>query len=44
MNIGESEKMEYEHPAIEKKRVSFTVSIDDSLCVECYMLLYFRYI
>ena len=36
MSNGKIELMKYEHPAIEKKRVSFEVSIENDIYVECY--------
>jgi hypothetical protein len=36
MNTGEIKLMKYEHPDIEKKRISFAVSMEDSIYVECY--------
>lgn len=36
MNNGEIKKMKYSHPEIEKKRISFAISIEDSIYVECY--------
>jgi hypothetical protein len=36
MNSGEINPMKYEHPDIEKKRVSFAVSPENGIYVECY--------
>jgi hypothetical protein len=36
MNTGEIKPMPYEHPDIEKKRISFAVSMKDGIYVECY--------
>jgi hypothetical protein len=36
MNTGEIKPMKYEHPKIEKKRISFAVSIESGIYVECY--------
>jgi hypothetical protein len=36
MNTGEIERMKYEHPAIERKRVNLSVSVENNMYVECY--------
>lgn len=36
MESGELKKINYSHPEIKKKRISFTVSIDNDTYVECY--------
>jgi hypothetical protein len=36
MNTGEIKPMKYEHPAIEKKRISFDVSMEHGIYVECH--------
>jgi hypothetical protein len=36
MNTGEIKLMPYEHPDIEKRRITFAVSMKDSIYVECY--------
>ena len=38
MNTGEIKLMEYSHPKIEKKRISFAVSMENGIYVECYDL------
>ena len=36
MNTGEIKPMKYTNPKIEKKRINFTVSIENDIYVECY--------
>jgi hypothetical protein len=36
MNTGKINPMKYEHPDIEKKRISFAVSMENGIYVECY--------
>lgn len=36
MNTGEIKLMKYEHPKIEKKRVTFAVSMEHGIYIECY--------
>jgi hypothetical protein len=36
MNTGEIKKMKYEHPDIRKKRIKFSVSVENNIYVECY--------
>jgi hypothetical protein len=36
MVTGEIKRMNYEHPDIDKKRISFAVSMDNGIYVECY--------
>jgi hypothetical protein len=36
MNTGEIKPMKYKHPDIEKKRISFAVSLEEDIYVECY--------
>jgi hypothetical protein len=36
MNTGEMVLMKYEHPDIEKKRITFAASVDKGIYVECY--------
>ncbi|MDR2231768.1 MAG: 6-bladed beta-propeller [Tannerella sp.] len=36
MNTGEIKLMQYEHPGIIKKRISFAASVENGIYVECY--------
>lgn len=36
MNTGDIQPMKYEHPEIEKKRITFAVSMENGIYVECY--------
>jgi hypothetical protein len=37
MNTGEIKPMQYEHKDIKKKRISFAVSLENAIYVECYI-------